>query len=55
MTILKSRLIPELSKVSGYLDWIEGVRTVLEKVINKSRETLLTHFPARLPLRFLRS
>ena len=32
MTILKSRLIPELSKASGYLDWIEGVRTVLEKV-----------------------
>ena len=32
MTIEKSRIILELLKASGYLDWIEAVKTVLEKV-----------------------
>ena len=41
MTILKSRLIPELSKASGYLDWIEGVRTVLEKVQGYTSDLLI--------------
>ena len=41
MTILKSRLIPELSKTSGYLDWIEGVRTVLEKVQGYTSDLLI--------------
>ena len=41
MTILKRRLIPELSKASGYLDWIEGVRTVLAKVQGYTSDLLI--------------
>ena len=39
--ILKSRLILELSKASGYLEWIEGVRNVLEKVQGYTSDLLI--------------
>ena len=41
-TICKSKLIPELSKTIGYLDWIEGVKTVFEKVQGYTSDLLIS-------------
>ena len=48
ITILKSKLNPELSKASGYLDWIDGVRTVLEKVQGYTSDLLIADNQERL-------